>query len=152
MRWDWILSPATQCALGAAAFAGVLYLFYALKLEMRAARQRDQSRMEAIEAEHQQLGEQLETAAARLEQIEERAAAFSVPARAGLNPSRRSQALRLFRRGQSAEEIARSLSLTSGEMRLLLKIHGMVTQQASPPPLKEVKDHSGSADMNNRTV
>jgi len=137
MPWEWILSPATGFALVAAAMAGVMYLFYTLKLEMRALRLRHEARIEAIAAENQQLVEHLERAAARLDEAQERAAAFNSPLRPGLNLSRRSQALRLFRRGQSAEEIAGSLSLTAGEVRLLLKIHGMVVQQASNPRQKE---------------
>lgn len=58
----------------------------------------------------------------------------SVRVRPGMNLSRRSQALRLARRGESPEQIASILGLASGEVRLLLKIHGILMKQAIASP------------------
>lgn len=46
--------------------------------------------------------------------------------RPGLNLSKRSQALRLHRRGESAEKIATELQLPRQEVDLLLKVHRIV--------------------------
>ncbi len=58
----------------------------------------------------------------------------TVAVRPGMNLSRRSQALRLARRGESPEQIASILGLAAGEVRLLLKIHGILMQVADPEP------------------
>jgi hypothetical protein len=46
--------------------------------------------------------------------------------RAGFNVTKRSQALRLHRQGESAEQIATSLQLPRQEVELLLKVHRIV--------------------------
>jgi len=46
--------------------------------------------------------------------------------RPGLNLPTRSQALRLYRHGESAENIARVLEVPRQEVDLLLKVHGIV--------------------------
>jgi hypothetical protein len=48
--------------------------------------------------------------------------------RAGFNLNKRSQALRMHRRGEAAEQIATSLELPRQEVELLLKVHGIVLQ------------------------
>jgi hypothetical protein len=46
--------------------------------------------------------------------------------RAALNLSKRSQALRLHRRGESPEKIAAALEIPRQELELLLKVHRIV--------------------------
>jgi len=46
--------------------------------------------------------------------------------RAGFNVTKRSQALRLHRQGESADQIASSLQLPRQEVELLLKVHRIV--------------------------
>ncbi len=45
------------------------------------------------------------------------------PAKSGMNLNKRSQAARMFRRGERPEQIAAALSLPQNEVVLLLKIH-----------------------------
>ena len=73
----------------------------------------------------------------------------AVPVRPGMNLSRRSQALRLARRGESPEQIASRLGLATGEVRLLLKIHGKLMQQAIAGPLRSgpLNSDTESADI-----
>jgi hypothetical protein len=52
-----------------------------------------------------------------------------LPARGALNLSRRSQALRLARRGDSPERIAAELGVPRQEVELLLKVHRIVLAQ-----------------------
>lgn len=48
--------------------------------------------------------------------------------KAGFNLCKRSQALRMHRRGESPGQIAASLDLRGQEVELLLKVHGIVMQ------------------------
>ncbi len=60
----------------------------------------------------------------RLEESEERSAQLVPPptARSGLNLTKRTQAARMFRRGDQPEQIAAALSLPRNEVDLLLKV------------------------------
>lgn len=53
---------------------------------------------------------------------------IAAPARPGLNLSKRSQALRMHRRGGAPEEIAEALELPLQEVDLLLKVHRIVIE------------------------
>jgi hypothetical protein len=67
--------------------------------------------------------------------------------RPGMNLSRRSQALRLFRRGETPEQIASSLRMPAGEVRLLLKVHRLVMERAVGGPVRpDLKSGTESAD------
>jgi hypothetical protein len=136
--WDLIL-PAAGVVLGLSlALFLALYLFCTLKAEIRTAqRSAGQAppsgldewtrRLEAVEARSQ---------AAAI--APERAETSSVPLRPAMNLSRRSQALRLARRGEPPEQIASRLGLATGEVRLLLKIHGMLVEQALHGPARAI--------------
>jgi hypothetical protein len=50
------------------------------------------------------------------------------PLRQGFNLSKRSQALRMHRRGESPEQIASALELPFQEVKLLLKVHEIVVR------------------------
>lgn len=60
------------------------------------------------------------------------------PLRSGMNLTRRSQALRLHRRGETPEQIAATLMVPTGEVRLLLKVHRLTMERtlAACPGLK----------------
>jgi len=74
-------------------------------------------------------------------------APLAVPVRSGINLSRRSQALRLYRRGETPEQIASSLMVPTGEVRLLLKVHRLVMEHTmAGPPRSGLKSGAGSAD------
>jgi hypothetical protein len=62
---------------------------------------------------------------ARLNEAEERASTpgAPVPARRSVNLSKRSQVIRLSRRGEPIENIATTLGLPRREVELLLKVH-----------------------------
>jgi hypothetical protein len=48
------------------------------------------------------------------------------PIRHSINLTKRAQALRMSRRGESAESITAALAVPRNEVELLLKVHGMV--------------------------
>src|SRR5712692_3000267 len=65
----------------------------------------------------------------RLREVEERSGTVLTPVpKSGLNFSKRSQALRMHRRGDTAEQIALALGLPRNEVTLLLKVHRIVLQ------------------------
>ena len=69
----------------------------------------------------------------RLREAEERAssAGAPLPARRSVNLSKRSQVVRLSRRGEPIETIAATLGLPRREVELLLKVHQASTAMAS---------------------
>jgi hypothetical protein len=68
----------------------------------------------------------------RLHEAEERvnAAGAPPPARRSVNLSKRSQVIRLSRRGEPIETIAATLGLPRREVELLLKVHQVSTAMA----------------------
>jgi hypothetical protein len=78
---------------------------------------------EAIES----LRREWKSLSAQLVEIRQQAAAVvPAPPRPGLNLSKRSQALRMHRRGDAPGEIASSLGIPLQEVDLLLKVHQIV--------------------------
>lgn len=71
---------------------------------------------------------ELDALAAQLRDLEQQAPGGvpSFPPRAGLNLGRRSQVLRMHRRGESAAQIAAALEIPVQEVNLLLKVHHIV--------------------------
>jgi hypothetical protein len=101
-----------------------LSVFLALKGEIRKLR----SRMA-----NQDLSIKMEEMNTRLRDAEERAGMLVAPApiRSGLNLNKRSQAIRMSRRGERPDAIAASLSLPRRQVDLLLKVHGMVRNSSN---------------------
>ncbi len=64
--------------------------------------------------------------AAQLTESRQSAAAIPAPPKPGLNLSKRSQALRMHRRGDPLVEIASALAIPLQEVDLLLKVHRIV--------------------------
>jgi hypothetical protein len=104
-----------------------LSVFLALKGEIRKIR----SRMA-----NQDLNIKMEEMHTRLREAEERAGMLVAPApvRSGLNLNKRSQAIRMSRRGERPDAIAASLSLPRRQVDLLLKVHGMVLNSSNEAP------------------
>jgi hypothetical protein len=73
----------------------------------------------------------LDELSARVRDTEERAGiAIPLPPKSSLNLNRRTQVIRMSRRGEPAENIAAALSLPRQEVELLLKVHGLVLNHA----------------------
>ncbi|MCS6953090.1 MAG: DUF2802 domain-containing protein [Bryobacterales bacterium] len=113
-----VLAVAQGLLLGAGMCLCVL-LFLWIKREVRAVVVESRQRAEAHEQILSGLRKELDEARAALAAA---AAAAGVP-RGRLDLTRRAQALRLYRQGQSAAQIASTLGLPRGEVELLLKIH-----------------------------
>jgi hypothetical protein len=119
---------------------GIVSLFFFLSLdhEMRLLRRASKRRHAAQEADAGELKTQLAQLAARVLDAEERAGVLVAPAPppSGLNLNKRTQVIRMSRRGERAETIAASLHLPQREVELLLKIHGRVVY-AQPETLSK---------------
>jgi hypothetical protein len=151
MAADWILSPVTQCGLVASALGFVLYLICTVKVRASSSGGRTATRQPAP-PEIGELQKRLAELDARQRETELHAPPVEVsmvPVRPGMNLSRRSQALRLYRRGETPEQIAGALAAPTGEVRLLLKIHRIVMEQAAHGPQRQgwLNSEPDSADM-----
>ena len=127
MNLDWILSPLVSYALIAVALAACIAVFISYKSEVyrlrraAAATQQDMKRqIEEMQSTVAQIGQQRQEAPAEAPAI--RRASL----RPSLNLTRRAQALRMRRRGESVESIAAALSTPRNEIELLLKVYEMV--------------------------
>jgi hypothetical protein len=119
----------------AAGLSLCMYVFYALKRELHGIA----ARLLKRDAANAGLLAQIEEMRNELREAEQRTARLVPPAppKSGLNLSRRTQAIRMFRHGEDAESIASRLGLPKNEVILLLKVHnlavtGTVGQAASP--------------------
>jgi hypothetical protein len=110
-----------------------LFLVLSLDHEMRLLRRGTKRRAAAQEAATGEMKKQLADLAVRVLDAEQRAGVLVPPAppKSGLNLNKRTQVIRMSRRGERAEIIAASLNLAQREVELLLKIHGRVSY--SPP-------------------
>ena len=119
MNFDWILNPLTTYAVIGVALILTLVLFITSKLEIARAMQQARESQEAADRTIQEV-------AAGLEQLRTEVnspAPASVPAAGpALNLTKRAQALRMLRRGESVESIASALRAPRNEVELLVKI------------------------------
>jgi DNA-binding NarL/FixJ family response regulator len=131
------MSPLAQslllCGFCAANLLTCLMLFLSLKRENADLRRRAQ-------ADHDSFEQTLNSFRFSLSQLQaalaERDAASgpgeaqaAEPPMGSMNLTKRSQVLRLHRRGESAEQIAAALHLPRNEVELLLKVHRTIVSQ-----------------------
>lgn len=129
---DFILDPLTLLS----ALAGSLVLFLVLFLSAQRARLAERRRHEA---ERQEMSESIKSLRGSLDHLrisleDERGPAnaspcFSVISGLSMNLNKRSEALRLRRRGQSPEHIAAALQLPRGEVDLLFKVQTVLAAE-----------------------
>ena len=120
--------PATVFAACAATVVGVLLLFFSLKREMAAIEARRNAESEARAEELSRLERRIVQLEQELEEERKNALARAAPPGQSMNLSKRSQALRMHRLGETPERIARTLGLSRGEVELLLKVHRTVLE------------------------
>ena len=104
-------------------FTVILHL--ALRRNFRRGMTAIQQDLQNSQAEITQLQQRLAEAVAKIQDAEERAGVLVPPTSpgSGLNVSRRTQVIRMSRRGDGAETIATSLHLPKREVELVLKVH-----------------------------
>jgi hypothetical protein len=119
MNLDWILSPLALYTVVALALAGCASLFIVTKMELSQLRRAaDQSRTD--------LAKKIEEVESAMADIPAAAPAPMLVVRPSINLTKRAQALRMRRRGESLESITAALSVPRNEIELLLKVHEMV--------------------------
>ena len=127
--------PLMPLALIAAGLLASIGLFVSLKWELQKGRNRLRQDLLRAQSENRQLKRQMEEIAVRLEDTEDRAGVLVPPSppKSGLNLGRRTQVIRMWRRGEGADAIAASLSLPKNEVELLLKVHQLTVNSGSSP-------------------
>lgn len=118
-----LVNPLVHLAAFAAGLSLCLHLFLTLKKELRQGERRRLQEKAGFEQAEAALRAQLETLREALREAEERARPAPV---SGMNLSKRSQVLRLHRRGERPDQIAAALSIPLNEVELLLKVHRAV--------------------------
>jgi hypothetical protein len=109
--------------------AGAFFLY--LESETRRLKSGFKRRQGVQEATLRDLKRQLEDLSERLGETEERAGVLAPPLpKSGLNLNKRSQVIRMSRRGEGAQQIATSLRLPQREVELLLKVYGLVLDRS----------------------
>jgi hypothetical protein len=132
---DWILHPLVQYVLLGTGLFLCLYLFFTLKLEIRAVETRLNAQAtaqatvltDAISA----IRSAVDEIRAEIREVQEQTGMLvaPTPAKSGLNLNKRGQVLQMYRRGQSPEQIAATLGLPLTEIDLLIKVHQIVLDQ-----------------------
>jgi hypothetical protein len=116
--------PLGSYAMLASGLTLAVYLFVTLKKEIHSLRLRLSHEIVRGEALARDFRGRLEEMILRVQESEDRAAGMPIaaaPPASGLNLNKRTQAIRLSRRGESADKIAAALKLPSREVQLLLK-------------------------------
>ena len=101
-----------------------------LRFVNRPAWSRMQSRLDELESRIKTLGQELEqrTQAEPREFAEYLLPRLAEPAAGMLNLTKRTQAIRLLREGQSAEQVSHRLHIAKGEVELIKKISQIYVQ------------------------
>ena len=128
MSLNWILNPVTIYAVIAMALAGTLVLFVTAKLEVGRALRAARDARESVHTAVREMSVGMEQLRTEMSLPAPVSAPATGPA---LNLTKRTQAMRMLRRGESVESIASALRAPRNEIELLVKVQQMV--QALPP-------------------
>ena len=123
-----IIHPLVGYSLLSIGLGLCVFLCVTIKQEMHRTTRNSTEQQRTLERSISQLQAELNTLRAQIVEIEEKAGKLpqlSSP-RPGMNTSRRSQVLRMHRRGERAEQISAALGIPQGEIDLLLKVHSAV--------------------------
>jgi hypothetical protein len=114
--------------LTVAGMASCVWLFVLLKGDLHRRDRRSRNRDKEFENALNAVRVSLANLGKRLEQSERQTGLLvpPPPTRSGFNLSKRSQAIRMSRRGETPSQIAAALELPQGEVDLLLKVHRIV--------------------------
>ncbi len=127
MNLNWILSPVTVYAVLAMALIGTLVLFITAKREIQRAVRAARDARESVDGALQEMSVGIEQLRTEMSLPAPVSAPAAGPA---LNLTKRAQALRMLRRGESVQSIASALCAPRNEIELLVKV-----QQLKGPPL-----------------
>lgn len=122
---DRYLFPIGPYVLMASGFGICLYMFLCLKREIQGLKARIRERGAQADAANREMLAQIEEMRSDLRQAEDNCALFVPPKPpvSGMNLNKRTQVLRMFRRGDHPDQIATSLNLPRNEVELLVKVY-----------------------------
>ena len=123
-----VLLLGFSTALAVAAIAVSLFAVWRSKAIAELSDERTRARLEELQAATAVLQKSLHGQAGELADLRRQPQTGGAPAslRAGLNLCKRSQALRMYRQGDSPERIAATLEVPHQEVDLLIKVHRIV--------------------------
>jgi hypothetical protein len=124
-----VLLLGVSTVLAVAAIAVSLFAVWRTRAVAELSDERTRARLEELQAATAVLQKALHDQAAELADLQRQPqAAGAVPAspRAGLNLCKRSQALRMYRKGDAPGRIAAALEVPLQEVDLLIKVHRIV--------------------------
>jgi hypothetical protein len=120
----WLVPAALLTALSLASLGLGLVVLSRAALLVAAAERRATATREEFQAALRSITETVEGLAAEIRELQRQPfPSFPAPPRSGFNLSKRSQALRMHRRGEPREQIAQALEIPMQELDLLLKVH-----------------------------
>lgn len=123
MRFDWLLGPLVPYILLVLGSLACLGICISTSIRMRRERR-------AMTRSQEFLGETVSALSAAVGEIRRENREPDIPPApvllAGLNLTKRTQALRMHRRGEAVSTIAAALESPRNEIELLLKLHGSV--------------------------
>jgi DNA-binding NarL/FixJ family response regulator len=119
---------AIAVVLAVASVAASLFALWRSQALVELVDARARAGLEQCEASTLELCQTVEGLAAQLRELPQQAsgAAASPTPRSGLNLSKRSQVLRLHRKGEPPDQIAQALEVPRQEVDLLIKVHRIV--------------------------
>ena len=126
MQLEWISYPITQYSLTGVGLISSLCLWASAKVEIRSVRNGMKKSIAALDSGVQNLSSGVQNLSSGLEEVRitKTAAPEPIPMviPQGLNLTKRTQILRMQRRGESLNSIAAALQLPLGEVTLILKL------------------------------
>ena len=135
MTLHWILEPLAMYAALAASSAAALYLFITAKADLRRQEVRHEGQVRDLRLSLDALQARLAGLEADAEFEARSRADVSAPALRGVNVQKRSEALRMCRRGASPEVIMSRLGISQAEAALLMKVHSVLADEPPAPQL-----------------
>jgi hypothetical protein len=124
MNFDWIISPLTIYGVLASGGAAALYLVVSTRIEMRRHEKRHLAERHSLREAIAALDAKLEQMCVETKQNTLSPAAFTPFT--GLNVHKRTEALRMYRRGNDSHTISAALSMPQAEVVLLEKVHHLL--------------------------
>ena len=121
-----VIAVAVLCGLVLGALMLTIFAVARTKALARAVEERLNAQRARSDAAIESVKQTLDSLASQLDELQKQAATAPVIPKAAFNLSKRSQALRMHRRGEAPDQIAALLDVPLQEIDLLLKVHRIV--------------------------
>ena len=124
MRMNPMIALMPVYGLVVVAMGLCLYLFTTMKREIRRLETRLKRSQTLLQEAYDRLESGVEGLKKGMSEFDQKTATLvsPVPAKSGMNLSKRVQAARMFNRGEKPEQVAAALNLPQNEVALLLKV------------------------------